>query len=244
ESLLLFADKFQKTGYEKVLLTKLGEGITAKENLLEMKATLLMREDKLAEAEAILSKLTTKPVEVEGVANESRIKDCIACYEESKLRFTKLQLIQQIAQLKQQANQADKNKAALANYQLGNIYYNTTYFGFAWKALDYFRPYSYTAKDAEYFDGSRALAFYKQAITLAKQAGNKELAAQSYFMAAKCEQNTYYLKMRNDSWDYLEPSYAPENRRYFTQLKQEFSGTAFYKQALGECFYLNSFAKR
>ncbi|MBC8111754.1 MAG: hypothetical protein H7Y04_11900, partial [Verrucomicrobia bacterium] len=73
ESLLLFADKFQQTTYEKVLLAKLGEGITAKENLLEMKATLLMREDKLDEAQAILSKLTIKPVEVEGIAIEGKI---------------------------------------------------------------------------------------------------------------------------------------------------------------------------
>ncbi len=251
DQLIAFADKPSKTAYEKELLKKISEQ-TPKDVLLEMKATFLMREDKLDEAEQIFSKIAYKYEDIEGNAADDQIKDCHECVEGSSKHFSKLQLIRQIKELKNQAAGPDKVKAAEATYRLGNVYYNTTYFGFAWRAMDYYRPYGFSQpeagqKPAEHYDCSRASAFYSQAAELAKAAGNKELAAKSLFMAAKCEQNDYYLHKAPKQDSYYEgiaPNYAAANRKNFTQLKQQYAATQFYKEAIGQCFYLNQFASR
>ncbi len=252
DQLIAFADKSSKTSYEKELLRKIHSS-QAKEVLLEMKATLLLRADKLDEAEQILSRLAYKYEDIEGNPTDDRLKDCHECYEGVPNHFSKLQLIQQIKNLKKQAAEPDKTRAAEATYQLGNIYYNTTYFGFAWRAMDYFRPYGFQKPDAnqtdEHYDCSRALTYFTQAADLFKQLNNKEKAARALFLAAKCEQNAYYIrKSQTDPADtyYFEgiaPNYEPANRKYFTQLKQQYAQTQFYTKARQECFYLNQFAK-
>jgi hypothetical protein len=251
EQMIAFADKSGKTSYEKELLKKIDEK-NPKEVLLEMKATFLLREDKLDEAEQIFSKIAYKYEDIEGNAADDQIKDCHECVEGSEKHFSKLQLIRQIKTLKTQAAGTDKAKAVEALYRLGTIYYNTTYFGFAWRAMDYYRPYGFVQPEAgqktdEHYDCTRALNYYTQAAELAKQLGNKELAAKSLFMAAKCEQNDYYVHKAPKSDNYYEgipPSYAPANRKYFTQLKQQYAATRFYKEATAQCLYLNRFASK
>ncbi|WP_314510131.1 hypothetical protein [Xanthocytophaga agilis] len=246
EQLLSFTDKANKTTYEKELLAKIDK-TTPKDVLLEMKATFLLRADKLDEAEQIFSKLTYKYEDIEGIPTQDQLKDCHECVEGSSEHFSKLQLIQQIKALKKQAADTDKAKALDATYKLGTIYYNTTYFGFAWRAMDYYRPYGIPSVSADdYTDCSHALDYYSKAAELAKQVGNKELAAKSLFMAAKCEQNNYYLYKapKPDSYyEGLPPSYAPADRKYFTQLKQQYAATQFYSKARQECFYLNHFTR-
>ncbi|NJO01760.1 MAG: hypothetical protein HC880_08785 [Bacteroidia bacterium] len=74
--------------------------------------------------------------------------------------------------------------------------------------------------------------------------GNTELAAQSCYMAAKCEQKQYYLDpLTKSSWEGIMPSYTPEHRRYFSRLAQEFDQTQYYQKALAECKYFHEFVK-
>ena len=218
-----------------------------------MKATFLLKDDKLDEAEKIFSALTYKTDDIQGNAADEQIKDCHECAENSDKRFSKLQLIGQLKSLKKQAAGTDKVQAAEATYRLGNVYYNTTWFGFAWRAVDYYRPYGFYKPEPnkpvyENYDCSKALRHYTQAAELAKQLGNKELAAKCLFMAAKCEQNDWYLRYtpkpgEDTYYQGIEPTYAPADRKYFTQLKGQYAATAFYNEARAQCFYLNRFAR-
>ncbi len=254
EQLLAFADKPKKTSYENEMLNKLKiDKASPKEVLLEMKATFLLKDDKLDEAEKIFSSITYKTDGIQGNAADEQIKDCHECAENSDKRFSKLQLIGQIKSLKKQATSTDKAQAAEATYRLGNVYYNTTWFGFAWRVMSYYRSYGFSKPQPnqpvyENYDCSKALNHYNQAAELAKQLGNQELAAKCLFMAAKCEQNDWYLRfIPKDGQDYyyegIPPSYAPADRKYFTQLKQQYATTEFYKEARAQCFYLNRFAQ-
>jgi hypothetical protein len=64
-------------------------------------------------------------------------------------------------------------------------------------------------------------------------------------MAAKCEQNLYYMNpMHKDMWAFIEPTYAPEYRRNFAMLKKEYSKTKYFKEVKQTCAYFNEFLKR
>jgi hypothetical protein len=78
---------------------------------------------------------------------------------------------------------------------------------------------------------------------------DKEFIAKCAFMAAKCEQNRFYLDKGYliDDNEYhgnceQNPEIKKENyRTYFKVLKDKYSKTKFYQQALKECKYFNYF---
>jgi hypothetical protein len=137
-------------------------------------------------------------------------------------------------------------------FQLGCIYYNLTFFGNSWDAIDYYRSsmdislaYAPSNENFANFDCSKAKYYFDRAMNTALKDQNKELGAKAAYMAAKCEQNQYYINAKNkEVWGFIEPTYAPEHRRYFATLKKEFADTKYYKDILNECSYFNTFVKR
>ncbi len=250
DDLLAFSRKSNKTLFEKKLLGHFSQK-ELESSLLEMKATSFMGEDKLSEAIAILEKLPENEIpslsnDPFGIAINDCYESCIAGDE------TKLSLAKKLLELKEIAKGTNK-EAMQANFLLGNAYYNMTWFGNAWESLRYYRStsdlwyYSYSKnektttgnKNIANFDCSKAESYYLQAVRLADKNRDKETAAKATFMAAKCEQNRYYISDGYDNWS--SPVVFHSFRTNFEILKSKYKKTKFYKQAMDECKYFNTF---
>ncbi|MCU0447857.1 MAG: hypothetical protein MUE85_23405 [Microscillaceae bacterium] len=221
--------------------------------LLEVKATVLFGQDKLEEAIAVYKQIPEDVIyKIEGDPFQANIKDCQDCPNSiGKGKYNRLSLAQKIVQLKKIAekNTVEQDKVY---FQLGNIYYNMTHFGNSWLAVDYVRSgsdlWNYKSTDIQpenrepiFVDCSKAKYYFERAMNGAIKNGNPEMAAQAAYLAAKCEQNEYYLRASGDGWGYILPSYEPQNRRYFALIKKEFKKTQYYRELLKECSYFNTF---
>lgn len=179
---------------------------------------------------------------------QMNLKDCHDCDARSltvKL-YTKYSFAKRMLELEKEVKITPQNRAE--NYfLLANAYYNLTYFGNSWMIIDFYRSYYENYYDPNYLDCSKAEEYYLKAMTVSNK---KEFKAKCLFMAAKCEQNRFYIdkeiyKSRDYYYSYDYESNAKikkENyRMYFKNLKDEYSKTEFYKQALKECKYFNYF---
>lgn len=246
DELLEFARQENTTSYEKELLKKISDKNPLKV-LQEIKATALFAENKLDEAEKLFKEAGIHTV-LSGDPTADEMIDCIECKRNKT--FTKMGLIQQIKVLEGQA----KKGSVEAYLKLGNIYYNITYFGHTWQALDYYRsggnwsPYGFEKYLDEkiYTDCSKAFEYYQKAGELAEKAGNKEVAAKAYFLAAKAEQNALFVsetfKKADRANDGLKPYLNKNYRTQFDKIKERYRNTAFYKKALKECYYFNLYS--
>jgi hypothetical protein len=252
DQLIALADKKKKTPLEQKILNNLSEK-NAKAYLLEVKATYLFSQDKLQEATALYDQVPADMIQKIG---ENPLAFSIPHYVTypdavGKNKYDRKTLAYKAMNLKKMAETPNVDQAQ-QYFQLGCIYYNITYFGNSWEAIDYFRSNVdiQAAQDAKMREGSfinldcsKAKFYFEKAMNVALKDQNKELGAQAAYMAAKCEQNQYYLTQK-DAWGFIEPSYKPEHRRYFAALKKDFSDTKYYKEILRECTYFNTFLSR
>ncbi|MEZ4777096.1 MAG: hypothetical protein R3D00_28225 [Bacteroidia bacterium] len=239
---------------EKHLLSKLAVD-HQREFLQMMKATFYLQAHKEEEAAALIRSI---PASVrEGITGYyipsdpfvAQTKDCLDCMEDQeKGPYNKLTFAEKLIALKKEA-QSNSFKAAENYFLLGNAAYNITYFGHAWQATTYFRSsidwYGFgQSEDDPYYQDQQSIftdmdtpeAYYEKAIEAAEASGSRELAAKATFMAAKCEQNRFYLAGLTD-YDNLDQK--PQYRTRFDQLISDYSDTDYYKEVLEECSYLN-----
>ncbi|WP_290660885.1 hypothetical protein [Ignavibacterium sp.] len=178
------------------------------------------------------------------------INDCHDCDAESlKTKiYTKYTFAKRMLELEKEIKTTSKNRAE-NYYLLANAYYNMTYFGNSWMVVDFYRSLNSTDDDPNYLDCSKAEEYYLKAMASSK---DKNFQARCLFMAAKCEQNRFYVdkgyfQIKNFNLYYPDdcepnPQIKKENyRMYFKTLKDNYSKTEFYKQALKECKYFNYF---
>ena len=148
----------------------------------------------------------------------------------------------------------DKSKAAGHLYKMALGYYNTTYYGYAWQLVEYYRSGSdgyYIPEDAtefqkNYYGCYKAHDYFKMAMDASS---NKEFKAKCLFMMAKCSQKQVRQPQYADdnyNWDLYDAKrkvyYSTfMNNKYFPQLKTEYGNTAFYKEAFNTCSYLRDF---
>ncbi|MBK7037360.1 MAG: hypothetical protein IPI31_02745 [Bacteroidetes bacterium] len=223
------------------------------DDMLEIKGTLLMREGRFKEAIGIFSgmKDTLHPnMTLPADPFVIHIYDCHDCdFVEYPGDYTKLSLCQKIVELEGKLKKDSENKTEI-QHLLGNAYYNMSYWGNAWMALDYYRCHgcelskvdpndSYSWYYNDIYDLDKAKYYYQLA---AEGSRGKEFAALNYFMLAKCEQNEYY---RSDDFDYENANGLKENyRTNFSIIKNEYSETEFYQKAIGECKYFDYYVNR
>ena len=130
-----------------------------------------------------------------------------------------------------------------------------SYFGDSWQITDLFRSggnWGYVNADNRYLVADSELGnvenmkmdiarkYYETALELAK---NKELAARTCFMLAKCDLNDFYLDKDTDyhPYDDLIPILPEKYNAYYLKLKNEFSETEFYEEAIEECLFLRAY---
>ncbi len=154
-------------------------------------------------------------------------------------------------QLDTTTNRAQKGKTA---YLLGTAYYNLSYYGNAWMALDYGRSThlwnngKQTGWRKEYFEVQKARKYYQLAYELS--GANKEFQAAAFFLVTKCAQRQIPRPEYDyDNWKAADKAEKEFERKFrnnplFPQFKKEFGQTKYYRYALSRCSYLADFDKR
>jgi hypothetical protein len=177
------------------------------------------------------------------------IKDCHRCDAKSlnEKLYNKRTFAQRMKLLENDIKISPDNRAE-TYFLLANAYYNMTYFGNSWMIVDFYRSYRSDWYSPNFLDCSKAESYYLKAMTLSN---DNEFQAKCVFMAAKCEQNRYYIDkgLLTDDGEYYSsdceknPNIKKENyKTYFKTLVDKYSKTQFYKEALKECKYFNNFA--
>jgi hypothetical protein len=172
--------------------------------------------------------------------------------------LNKQQLAEALLQLKKLAVGNDE-KAAKANYLLGNFYYNTSHFGyyrniFYYEAGNYYLSYLYTystipntiKKPYNYNDGTGLISYnnpqkpYDYFLKAESISINKELKANAVFQASKCELDLFFAKQNNFYYGYdgkYNLLYSTSTRPLFKKLKDNYSQTAYYNDIVSNCKY-------
>ncbi|MBK7432535.1 MAG: hypothetical protein IPI66_00700 [Chitinophagaceae bacterium] len=177
---------------------------------------------------------------------------------EAKFTTTKLAFAQEMKKLLQ-LSQSDKANAAKHLYKYAIGLYNMTYYGHAWKLVEYYRsgsdgyhiPKDATAFKAEYYSAKMAMQYFEKAMNAAT---DRNFKAKCFFMIAKCSQkqlhqpqysdytgDNYWVKMDADNKAYFEKF---KSNNYFPQFVKEYGNTPFYKEAFNSCSYLRDFVKK
>lgn len=266
DDMIATALKTDQTRFERLLMENNPLNV-----LLDMKATLLMSRGEMEAAFETYKRIPAANWDDFGQFNPFRetYKDCISCYQRSDTLglsgyFNKGELLQELLDLEYKAK-GDLEGAARHYYQLGLAYYNMSYFGYAWKAMDFYRSGSTWSKlhqpklaegDSRVYNYlnfpygnrentglSRALYFFEKSRLLAT---TPELAVRAAFQAARCEQKIYFQS----------PEYKPEpccNRIprlpetalvNFSRLKEQYRETEFFKMIVKECRYLEVYVTK
>ncbi len=267
EDLIATALKPNQTRFERLLMEN-----NPLEALLDIKATLLMSRGEIEAAFETYRRMPVGSWDDFGQFNPFRetFKDCISCYQRATDTLSlsdflnKGELLQKLLDLEYKAK-AGLEGAPLNYYRLGLAYYNMSYFGYSWKAMDFFRSGSTWTQlhqsklaegDSRVYDYrkfpygnrentglSKALYFFEKSRLLA---ATPELAARAAFQAARCEQKIFFQS----------PEYKPEPccnqiprlpEEYlvnFSRLKLQYQDTEFYRQIIKECKYFAVYAQK
>ena len=181
------------------------------------------------------------------------IPDTHAATEQDTVKYTKFTFTQKMMQLEKQVMlTSDKEKKAILLYELAKGYYQMSYWGNSWLLTEYSwsgseseygltgRPYP-KKTNPDYYEVNKAKTCYLDALS---NTTNKNLQARCIFMAAKCDQK-FVGKI---PWDKAEirgwvQAFDKKNS-FFTQLKNNFNTTSFYKEAFTTCSYLRDFVQQ
>ena len=250
-NLLAVAGKKDPNRFEKALL-ETSKISNVKSDLLDMQAVLYLSQ---MQPEAALE--TLKDMEPEwdnyGLFNPfvERIHDNVSRPLPSNVRtFNRRELIERLLDLEYQAKSGVSNADSIY-YQLGLAWYNMSYFGHSWKAMDYFRSgaslskwnltdgdnivphYYYPFGNRENFDCSRALYYFEKTRLLAD---DPEIAARATYMAAKCERNAYYVNRFREG--------TTRTYEHFQLLEENYADTKFYQRVIKECKTFEAYVAR
>jgi len=169
-------------------------------------------------------------------------------------KTTKIAFAKEMQRL-QSLVKTDKVNAAQHLYKMALGYYNTTYYGYAWELVEYYRsgvdgyniPKGATGFQKNYYGCYNAHDYFKMAM---EASGNKEFKAKCLFMMAKCAQKQIrkpqYADFGYDNWDAYDAAekvYMKNfmNNKYFPELKKDYGTTKFYQQAFNSCSYLRDY---
>ena len=176
-----------------------------------------------------------------------RINDCHDCDFASTQNgmYSQKEFVEKLINLEQEAKK-NPDKAAQNYFLIGNGLYNMTYFGNARDVYSspifdvtfyiWYADASSIERDHHFLDCQRAMDYYQKAIDASK---DNEFRAKCSFMAAKCEQNLYYI-----SKDFPAKGIDIRPGKYYKALKENYTKTAYYQEIIAECGYFRKYANQ
>jgi hypothetical protein len=260
EELIAICQKENRTKLEDALVLKTDGVTTIESDLWDIKGTHFLSQMQLESALDAYRQMPRKDRDNFGLFNPFReqFHDCINCRIIDTASYNKVDILEQILEFEYKAK-ADMENGAFYYYQIGNALYNMTYFGYEWEVADYFRSGSswgglkqgvatFSNYDApfgnrETINCSLALYYFDKSFRLAR---NDELAARAAFMAAKCQQNLFFVQKGSDYSIYGNniPYVPNEYRQYFNILSNHYQDTEFYEEEVKECLYFERYIAR
>ncbi|MEZ5040501.1 MAG: hypothetical protein R2828_11425 [Saprospiraceae bacterium] len=239
--------------FERSLIIKT-DGSTIEEDLLNIKTNLFLSRGEVEKALETFKRIAPENWDDFGLFYPylEQFKDTVNYSLPSSVQvFNKGEMLQDMVRLEYLAEaEQDRDKAAVIYYRLGLAFYNMTYFGYSWKALDSFRSGSslkrvnresksqlvshpnYPLGNREFFDCSAARRYFERARITAI---SREISAKALFMAAKCEQNAYFI--------YAPPGSTPL-RENFALLKESYADTDAYQLIKSKCKYFEAYVAK
>ena len=166
----------------------------------------------------------------------------------AKKPYTKLTLAKKFLELENQLLRASGNEEKVKIlFQLANGYYNISYYGNAWSALNWDRSsgLGFSPKNAgwekEYYGVFKAKSYFQKAFDLTN---NSELKARCLTFIAKCAQRQ--IPVPDSYSDEVQNAFLLKykNNPYFAQLQKQFGSTQYYRYVFDNCSYLRDFVKR
>jgi len=231
QKLVDLLNKPNKTAFEKTMVRYYPHKI---DDLYYHQAAMLAYSDDIGKAIEIMSKVNEscmKNLTLPANPFNIHIQDCHDCDQAApqKHQFTSLEFLKSM-----QTIQADykngKNRFGNA-LLLANAFYNISYYG--------------NCRQFYGMDVFSGVDIYSQVISkkyyllARKYAQTNEQRAKCTFMASKCEHNDYYTGSGTDKDDNTKVVNGTE--KYFTELKNNYSTTKYYKEVLRECGYFRDF---
>jgi hypothetical protein len=240
ELMIAYMDRPGKTEFDRYLLSIYPY---SRSDIFELQAVSLFYEGRIERA---ITRFRDQPgsggTVLPGDPFLIHIKDCHDCDHAAPQakKYTKLEFAERLLELERLVVQPGDSAAQYA-IALANGYYNATFWGNARVMYQTkIREYSYinlynpdpALRADPVMDCSKAERFYLKARELSH---DKELKAMCTFMAAKCEQNTFFLTKPGD--------YQGDFRagKYFSQLRKQYSSTRYYRDVIGECGYFRTY---
>jgi hypothetical protein len=251
EKMIAYLRRPGTSGWEQFLLKKYPFTVN---DLLNSQARILISNYQFREAiakydqvsaDSAIDKLMADPFKI-------RINDCHDCdyTETGNVNYNGRSFAKRMTELIELVRK-DPANAWRYHFLLGNAYYNLTYFGNAWYAAafertseipDQVKREPYRRNSYNNFNTISCLPAeleYEQALKLAP---DKEFASKVAFMAAKCEQNRYYI---SPDFNRQEDPHALEKyRRNFRLLKQQYSNTKYYREVIKDCTYFAEYVRK
>lgn len=231
--MIAYLDKQNKTPFETFFTAN---ALLKKQDYIVLLGVRYAQHDQLELAVSTLKSLPAYHVLLLGNPFTIHIKDCHDCDHQAKqkVKYTRGSFLEKMIEMK--ATALAKPAEAAQNYFLiGNGFYNMTEFGNA----RYF--YENNVFNTIYDDGRKllpeqtsdlALKYYLLAFAAST---DKEFKAKCTFMAAKCEQNGWFMRANDDyKGDF-------KSGLYFAQLKKNYSGTKYYQDVINECGYFHTY---
>jgi hypothetical protein len=190
---------------------------------------------------------------------QTEIKD--RYYNESNKKMISIYnhktFVQEMIQLKKEA-EANPSKSSKKYFKLANAFYNMNYFGtsnFHSNRIHRFNTYNKWV-DLDFKDNQKkefypelsssiAMKYYLLARESSK---SQEFKAKMTFLAAKCEQNEWYLtedfKPGACYWCDKEKTKDFQPGKYFQELRDIYSDTKYHSEIIKECSYYARYAKK
>lgn len=243
-----FITRPDKSPFDQFLLRKYTHSL---QNLYAQKAVALLYEFKLKEAITAWEYAPDQASEqMEGDPFTIHINDCHDCDHTQTLAtpYSKMSFTKKLFEL-QQKIKSDPTHASQYYFELANGYYNMTYFGNArmiyqtqmhyygqfyfplYESASYYMGYN-LRKDLPFLSCKQAEFFYKKAMELST---DKEFKAKCCFMAAKAEQNTFFIsRPKGYNGDF-------KSGNYFSLLNSTYKQTKYYQEVIEECGYFKTY---
>lgn len=286
DALIAFHQKPNKNAFEKELITNASKGNDFLGYVNYHKGIYYLLDQKPKEALTYFEKATVKVPysKIPSTIFSNNIKECFNCeasfimedevykagvFNFIKPDFTRKELAQYLIQLEELTTSETKWKAKLANYLLGNYYFNISntgyfrgvltdrtnvdyeYFTFtdrvAEKILD--KNEGYNLSDITYYSknyyrlSDLAKTYYEETINLST---DRELNARCLYLMAKCELNDHYNhENKYDTYsikisDWYDLELPVVSS--FKKLKYEYGNTNFHDMIIRECSYFRYYS--